>query len=59
MLTFIAQIKEKGGIDKREYFNKPKSVDSKQPQIPADKEQIIMDALKHFNIIRKLNTTKN
>lgn len=52
---YIAQVKDKVGIDKRENYNKPKSADSRQPQVPAEKEAMIMDALEHFNMLPKEN----
>lgn len=48
---YIAQVKQKCGIIKRENYNKPKSEDTKQPQCPPDKEKAIMEALKHFGMI--------
>ena len=48
---YIAQVKQKYGIIERENYNKPKSEDAKQPQCPPDKENAIMEALKHFGMI--------
>ena len=48
---YIAQVKQKCGIIERENCNKPKSEDTKQPQCPPDKENAIMEALKHFGMI--------
>lgn len=48
---YIAQVKQKCGIIERENYNKPKSVDAKQPQCPPDKEKAIKEALKHFGMI--------
>lgn len=48
---YIAQVKQKYGIIKRENYNKPKSENAKQPQCPLDKENAIMEALKHFGMI--------
>lgn len=48
---YIAQVKQKCGIIERENYNKPKSEDAKQPQCPPEKEEAIMDALKHFQMI--------
>ena len=48
---YIAQVKQKCGIIVRENYNKPKSEDAKQPQCPPDKENAIMEALKHFGMI--------
>lgn len=47
----IAQIKEKYGIIERENYNKPKSENVKQPQCTKDKEEAIMNALRHFKMI--------
>lgn len=48
---YIAQIKDKCGIDKRENYNLPKSEDAKVPKCPPEKEAAIMDAFRHFNMI--------
>lgn len=48
---YIAQVKQKYGIIGRENYNKPKSENAKQPQCPPDKENAIMEALKHFGMI--------
>ena len=48
---YIAQVKQKYGIIERENYNKPKSKNAKQPQCPPDKENAIMEALKHFGMI--------
>ena len=48
---YIAQVKDKCGMDKRPNYNLPKSKDSRQPQCPPEKEAAIMAALKHFNMI--------
>ena len=48
---YIAQVKQKCGIIERENYNKPKSENAKQPQCPLDKENAIMEALKHFGMI--------
>jgi 23S rRNA (uracil1939-C5)-methyltransferase len=47
----IAQVKQKHGIIKRENYNKPKSLDSRQPGCPEEKVKAIEDALKHFQMI--------
>lgn len=49
---YIAQVKQKCGIIERENFNKAKSADAKQPKCPLDKEAAIMEALKHFGMIK-------
>lgn len=48
---YIAQVKEKVGIEKRQNYNTSKKEDAKVPQCPADKEKAIMGALKHFKMI--------
>ena len=48
---YIAQVKQKCGIIERENYSKPKSENAKQPQCPLDKENAIMEALKHFGMI--------
>ena len=47
----IAQVKTKCGIIERENYNKPKSENAKQPQCTKDKEETIMNALRHFKMI--------
>lgn len=47
----IAQVKTKCGIIERENYNKPKSENTKQPQCTKDKEEAIMNALRHFKMI--------
>lgn len=48
---YIAQVKEKYGIIERENYNKPKSENTKQPQCPSEKAEMIEDALRHFKMI--------
>ena len=48
---YISQVKTKCGIIERENYNKPKSENTKQPQCPKEKEDAIMDALRHFRMI--------
>lgn len=48
---YIAQVKDKCGMDKRPNYNLPKNKDARQPQCPPEKEVAIMAALKHFNMI--------
>ena len=47
----IAQVKRKYGIIERESYNKPKSLDSRQPGCPEEKVKAIEAALKHFQMI--------
>ena len=48
---YIAQVKKKYGIELGESYNLPKSDGAKQPQCPKEKEDAIVDALKHFKMI--------
>ena len=48
---YIAQVKEKCGIKKRENYTKPKSNYNRQPRCPSEKETAIRDALKFYKII--------
>lgn len=48
---YIAQVKQKHGIIERENYNKPKNENAKQPQCPKEKEDAIVKALKHFQMI--------
>lgn len=47
---YIAQVKERAGIQKRENYNigEGKGV---VPHCPLEKEEAIMDALRHFGIV--------
>ncbi len=49
---YIAQIKRKYGIIERANYNLPKSENAKVPNCPPDKEAAIVDALKHFGMIK-------
>ena len=48
---YIAQIKNRCGLDKRLNYNLSKSEDAKVPQCPPEKEAAIMDAFRHFGLI--------
>lgn len=48
---YIAQIKEKYGIIERENYNLPKTEGNRVPKCPKEKEDAIVDALKHFKMI--------
>ncbi|EPV21056.1 23S rRNA (uracil(1939)-C(5))-methyltransferase RlmD [Streptococcus agalactiae] len=48
---YIAQIKRKCGIELREHYNKSKKEKQIIPQCTPEKEEAIMDALKHFKMI--------
>ncbi len=49
---YIAQIKTKYGLEMRENYNKPKSEDSRVPICPKEKEDMIVEALKYFGMIK-------
>ena len=48
---YIAQVKQKYGIIERENYHKAKNENAKQPQCPKEKEEAIVEALKHFQMI--------
>ena len=48
---YIAQIKKKCGIVLREHYNKSKKEKQLIPQCTPEKEEAIMDALRHFKMI--------
>ena len=48
---YIAQVKQKYGIIERENYHKAKNENVKQPQCPKEKEDAIVEALKHFQMI--------
>ena len=48
---YIAQVKRKYGIIERENYHKAKNENTKQPQCPKEKEDAIVDALRHFQMI--------
>ena len=48
---YIAQVKQKHGIIERENYHKAKNENAKQPQCPKEKEDAIVEALKHFKMI--------
>lgn len=48
---YIAQVKQKYGIIERENYNKPNSENAKQPKCPKEKEDAIVEALRHFQMI--------
>ncbi|MCH5194510.1 MAG: 23S rRNA (uracil(1939)-C(5))-methyltransferase RlmD [Oscillospiraceae bacterium] len=49
---YISQVKRKCGLDVGQNYNLPKSENAKQPQCPPDKEKAIMEALRHFRMIK-------
>ena len=48
---YIAQIKRKCGIELRKHYNKSKKEKQIIPQCTPEKEEAIMDALRHFKMI--------
>ena len=48
---YITQIKRKCGIELRENYNKSKKEKQVIPQCTPEKEEAIMDALRHFKMI--------
>ena len=48
---YISQVKRKCGLEVGKNYNLPKSVDSKQPQCPPEKEKAIREAFKYFGMI--------
>jgi 23S rRNA (uracil1939-C5)-methyltransferase len=48
---YISQVKQKCGLEVRENHHKAKSENTKQPQCPKEKEDAIVEALKHFKMI--------
>ena len=48
---YIAQVKQKYGIIERENYHKAKNESAKQPKCPKEKEDAIVEALKHFQMI--------
>ncbi len=50
---YISQVKRKCGLDVGENYNLPKSENAKQPQCPPEKENAIVEALKHFQMIEE------
>lgn len=48
---YIAQVKQKYGSIERENYHKAKNENAKQPKCPKEKEDAIVEALKHFQMI--------
>lgn len=48
---YIAQIKRKYGIDMGENYNKPEDPGARVPKCPKAKEEMIVEALKHFKML--------
>ena len=48
---YISQVKQKCDLEVRENHHKAKSENAKQPQCPKEKEDAIVEALKHFQMI--------
>ena len=47
----IAKTKRKCGIIERQNYNLPKSEGSRSPETPREKEEAIIEAFKHFQMI--------
>ena len=47
----IAKTKRKCGIIERQNYNLPKSEDSRSPETPKEKEKVIIEAFRHFQMI--------
>lgn len=47
----IAKTKRKCGITERQNYNLPKSEGSRSPETPREKEEAIIEAFKHFQMI--------
>ena len=48
---YIAQVKDKCGLDKRLNYNLSKKEDARVPDCPKEKEDAIMDTFRHFGLI--------
>lgn len=48
---YIAQVKDKCGLDKRLNCNLSKKDDPHVPECPKEKENAIMDAFRHFGLV--------
>ena len=48
---YIAQVKRKHSLDVGEYYNISKNENQKVFQCPIEKEEAILDALKHFKML--------
>ena len=48
---YISQVKRKCGLDVGQNYNLPKSEGGKVPKCPLEKEEAILDALRHFQML--------
>lgn len=48
---YIAQVKKKHGLEVREHYNISKNENQKVLQCSIEKEEAILDALKHFKML--------
>ena len=48
---YIAQVKKKHGLEVGEHYNISKNENQKAPQCSIEKEEVILDALKHFKTL--------
>ena len=56
---YIAQVKDKCGLDKRLNYNLSKKDDQHVPECPKEKEDAIMDAFRHFGLIEQCRIDYN
>ena len=56
---YIAQVKQKYGIIERENYHKAKNENAKQPKCPKEKEDAIVEALKHFQMAELFQRDKS
>ena len=50
-ILYIAQVKKKHGLEVGEHYNISKNENQKVPQCTIEKEEAILDALKHFKML--------
>ena len=50
---YIAQIKDKCGLDKRLNYNHAKNEGGRVPHCPPEKEMAILDAFKYYGLIEE------
>ena len=48
---YIAQVKAKHGIIERDCYNRAKTEGNRVPKCPPEKEKVIAEALRHFQMI--------
>ena len=50
-MLHIAQVKRKWGLDIRKHYNMSKNENQKISKCPIEKEEAILDVLKHFRML--------